>query len=207
MFVLSLCNQLCPDKLPVVVGERLGDGSDGEVFTINDQPEKVIKLCVIYDSPARRVKDYHSRIKLILDYMVQNSPEPYAKLYEHGYLGQYRRAFYDSPKKDQPFVIYYYIVEKLEKLTEDEKKVFHTILSHEDRGITKNYTPEKLRETLQGLGRGLDFDAEKVTLFCDNIRKSPVSHLDLHPRNIMKTKGGEFKLIDFDRSILENQNV
>jgi hypothetical protein len=204
MFVLSLCNQLCPDKIPVSVGDRLGDGSDGEVFSIRTDPNKVIKFCILYERLDRGLRDY-DRTQKVLEYMLKEQPEPYAKLYEYGHLGDFTRKVVGR-RKEQPYVMYYYVMEKLQKLSEDEKKVFHTILSHEDRGIEKNYSSEKIREMLQGLGRGLDFDAEKVTLFCDNIRSAPVSHLDLHVRNIMKDMSGHFKLIDFDRSILENDN-
>jgi len=205
MYVLSLCRQLCPDKIPVSVDKRLGDGSDGEVFTITDHPDKVIKFCILYerfDRSDRGIKDY-DRIQKVLDYMLQNNPAPFVKLHEHGYLGKFSRKVVERRKAEQEFIIYFYVMDKLEKLSEDEKKVFHSILSHEDRGITKNYSPEKIEEMLQGLGRGLDFDAEKVTLFCDFIRRSPVSHLDLHPRNIMKDSAGHFKLVDFDRVLLE----
>jgi len=60
---------------------------------------------------------------------------------------------------------------------------------------------------LQGMSRGLDFDAEKVTLFCNNIRTAPVSHLDIHVRNIMKNDTGDYKLIDLDRIELEKEDV
>ena len=59
---------------------------------------------------------------------------------------------------------------------------------------------------LDGMAQGLDFSAEKVRLFCDNIRKVPAHHLDIHVRNIMKNDLGEFKLIDLDRVVLEDDN-
>jgi serine/threonine protein kinase len=200
MYVYSLCRQLCHDKLPVQPVERLGDGADGEVLSIKDQPDKVIKLCVIYDHPARELKEYQ-QIQQVLDYIMNAQPPAYVRVYKHGYLGTYSRQIYKVPNKceKQEFLLYYYIMEKLYKITEDEKKVFHSIISHEDRGIEKNYSPEKVNEMLQGMSRGLDFDVEKVRVFYYNLRQAHVLHRDLHVRNIMKNATGDFKLVDCDR--------
>lgn len=198
MFVLSLCRQLCPDKLPVEPEERLDDGADGEVLTIAGQPDKVIKLGVIYEHPNRELTVY-KQVQRVLDYTMTTQPEAFVRVYEHGYLGTYTRKIVEWRKDHQDFLLYYYIMEKLNKISEDEKKVFHTIISHEDRGINKNYSPEKIREMLQGMSRGLDFNADKVILFCQNLQANQVVHEDLHPRNILKNADGNFKLIDLDR--------
>ena len=65
------------------------------------------------------------------------------------------------------FILHYYIMEKLYTISEDEYKVFHTILSHEDREIKKNWSRKKIEETIKGLSLGLDFDKDKVLSFCD----------------------------------------
>lgn len=201
MYVHSLCKQLCPEKLPVQPEERLGDGADGEVLTIRDQPDRVIKLSVIYECPSRELKVY-KEIKKVLDYLVKEQPITFVKVYEHGYLGTYSRKMADWQKESQDFLMYYYIMEKLFKITEEEKKVFHSIVSHEDRGIEKNFPLEKVEEMLRGMSRGLDFDTEKVMLFYRNLRQAQVLHQDIHVRNIMKTATGEFKLVDFDRTAM-----
>jgi len=206
--VLSLCHQLCPDKIPVKTGERIGSGgADGEVFEILDEPTKVIKMGILYERHDRGLQNYFTAIQKGLDYVMTVQPAAYARVYEHGYLGTYSRKAEHWRTGKQNFIIYYYIMEKLHKTTEDERKVFHTILSHEDRGIEKNFSPDKIRKMLEGMSKGLDFDAEKVTLFCDNIRGASVSHLDIHVRNIMKDDAGKFKLIDLDRIELEKDNV
>lgn len=196
----------CPDKLPYQTGERLGEGADGEVFSIPDEPKKVLKLGILYERHDRGFENHYKQIQKVLDYLIVTRPDAYAHVYEQGYLGTYSRKADHWRSGEQKFIIYYYTMEKLEKTSEDERKVFHSILSHEDRGIEKNFSPEKVREMLQGMGRGLDFDAEKVTLFCDNIRSAPISHLDIHVRNIMKDELGNFKLIDLDRIELEKRN-
>ncbi len=205
MFVLSLCKRLCPDKIPDNLGEYLGDGADGEVFSINGDSSRVIKLGIMYERPSQGLLKGYKQIQSVLDFLITNQPVAYARVYEHGYIGTYSRDVEFLKNKKQNFIIYFYSMEKLEKITEDEKKVFHSILSHEDRGKKKDFSPEKVLEMLQGLSRGLDFDAEKVTLFCENIRSAPVSHLDIHVRNIMKNSVGDYKLIDMDRITLEKE--
>lgn len=199
MFVLSLCRQFCPDWIPNNLGSRLGEGADGEVFSLTDDPKKVLKLGILYEHHDGELFGYYNEIDRVLNYLIRVQPAAYARVYEQGYLGLYSREMPYWRKGVQKFVIYYYTMEKLQKISENESKVFHSILSHEDRGIEKNYPPEKIQEMLQGLSRGLDFDAEKVTLFCDNINEAALSHLDLHPRNILKDADGNFKAIDMDR--------
>ena len=207
MLVLSLCRQLCPDKIPYPTDVRLGDGADGEVFSIIGVPDKVLKLGIFYERHDKGLEKHYKQIQKVLDYLVANSLAGYARVYEHGYLGTYSRKAEHWRSGEQKVIIYYYTMEKLNKITEDEKKVFHTILSHEDRGIEKNFSSDKIREMLLGMSRGLDFDVEKVTLFCNNITAAPVSHLDIHVRNIMKNDTDDYKLIDLDRIELEKEDV
>ena len=207
MFVLSMVRQFCPDKIPVTPDVRLGEGADGEVFSIAGDQNRVLKLGILYERHDRGFTSYYKQIQKVLDYLIANHPDAYARVYEHGFLGSFSRKMEHWRSGEQKFIIYYYIMEKLNKISEDENKVFHSILSHEDRGIEKNFSPEKIREMLEGMGRGLDFDAEKVTLFCNNIKGAPISHLDIHVRNIMKDDAGNFKLIDLDRIELEKDDV
>ncbi len=207
MFVLSLCRQFCPDKLPVQPDVRLGEGADGEVFSIVGDSNRVLKLGILYERHDRGFLNYYHQIERVLQYLIASQPDAYARVYEHGFLGSYSRKMEHWRNGEQKFIIYYYIMEKLNKISEDESRVFHSILSHEDRGIEKNFSPEKIREMLEGMSRSLDFDAEKVTLFCNKIKSAPVSHLDIHVRNIMKDDAGNFKLIDLDRIELEKDNV
>lgn len=201
MIVLQLCQRWCPDKIPSnISSKRIGDGADGEVFELADDPNKVIKLCVLYDTGSVGYKQTYQYITKSIDHLVQHPHPSYALVYEHVYMGEgSRQVVWGNTHKEQPFLLYYYVMEKLGKISEDEAKVFHTILSHEDRGIKKNFSADQLKEILTGLRRGLDFDVEKVILFHDNLKNAPLAHLDIHVRNIMKDANGYFKMIDFDR--------
>lgn len=192
-----------PYDLPVinVIGEQIDSGgSDGEIFALADQPDKVIKLSVIFDRFDQTPKNiYQKNILPTFDYVMIKSPPAYVHVYEHGYLGEYNRKMLYWKDGLQNFVIHYCIMEKLLKLTEDEKKVFHSVISHEDRGIKKDLFPEKVSKILDGLSRGLDFDVEMVKLFFEQLQQIKIEHNDLHQRNVMKTNNGYFKLIDLDR--------
>jgi thiamine kinase-like enzyme len=205
MLVLNLCKQFCPEKIPAEPGERLGDGADGETFVIADEPTKVMKLSVIYDRFEDSPKEiYFNRIAPVLDYVMLNAPALCVAVYEHGYLGEYSRKVTNWRQGKQIFVIHYCIMERLHNLSDDERKALHSLVSHEDRKIQKDLEPSKIKEIVEGLARGLDFDKEKVILFCEQLREAYLSHSDIHPRNIMKDGSGYFKLVDFDRAILEN---
>jgi serine/threonine protein kinase len=207
MNVLSLCQQNFPERIPVTTQERLGGGADGEVFAIDGQLDKVIKFGIFHERHDKKFLQYYKQIQKVLDYLIVNQPQAYARVYEHGYLGEASREAAHWRSGQQKYVMYYYIMEKLQKITEDEQKVFHTILSHEDRGIEKNFSPDEIQEMLRGMERGLDFDTEKVIFFCENIRSAAISHLDIHVRNILKDGTGNFKLIDLDRIELEKNNA
>lgn len=165
----------------------IGKGVDGEVYSMPNNPDRVIKFCQVFDC------DQYELTAAVLDKLLLEPLPIYARVYARGY-----RKFVSKG-----YVLYFYVMEKLIPISEDERKVFHTILSHEDRNIKKNYTSSELEKILSGLKRGLDFDAERVKFLCERLRESPIKHLDIHPRNIMKNAEGDYKFIDFDRARLQ----
>lgn len=197
MLVLNVCEKVCPEKLNFDISHRVGDGADGEVFELKNG--QILKLCIHYDWGDTFSFENLSKV---LDYLKNNQVSHFAQVYDFSYLGEYERNLYGDKK--QKYFLYYYTMERLEKISEDEKKVFHSILSHEDRNIEKNFSILKIKEMLRGMSMGLDFDIKNVILFCEQINKSSIYHKDIHPRNILKDKQGRFKLIDFDRCELKN---
>jgi hypothetical protein len=201
MLVLPLCQKDCPDKIPPNLSTKLGEGADGEVFALHGEDNKVIKLSALFDYWDTNLAQEYSRIESVVKY-IQSVPLPvYSKVFSFEKLIESQREIWGG--KQQNYILYSYVMEKCFSLSEDEKKVFHSIVSHEDLGIEKNYSEPQIKKMLNGMSLGLDFDAERVIFFYRNFRKSPVRHLDLHVRNIMKDGSGNFKLIDFDRTTLE----
>lgn len=195
----SLCQDLCPELIPVQISSRLGDGADGEVFEILNSTDKVIKFSILYEYSNPIDKEFE-RISNVLDFLQRTHPDTYAQVYENKKLIKSSRKTVSGL---QDYILYYYIMEKCFKISDDEKKVFHTILSHEDRGIKKNYLDHEVKKILHGLSLGLDFDMKKIFSFYQSFQKVLINHSDIHPRNIMKDKLGNFKLIDFDRGELK----
>jgi serine/threonine protein kinase len=168
------------------IADQIGSGVDGEVYLMSDDPLKVIKICQCFDI------DQYKLTANVLDKLLFEPSPIHARVYARGQ----RRNI------EKNYVIHFYVMEKLNKISDDESKVFHTILSHEDRNIIKNYTPNQLEKILDGLHVGLDFDTKRIKFFCDAILVSPIKHNDIHPRNIMKDIYGNYKFIDFDRAVL-----
>lgn len=201
MLVLKLCQKSCPELIPVTLTDKLGDGADGEVFSFIEDGNKVIKLSIIYEELGVSLARSFDYINELLGYLISRPSPAYARVYEHKYMIESARQVFGN--QDQKYIIHYYIMEKLQKISEDERKVFHSILSHEDTVNQKNFSIEKIKKMLVGLARGLDFSQEKVIFFVNNLRSTPIRHLDIHPRNIMADSAGNFKLIDFDRAELD----
>ena len=182
------------------LGSELGYGSDGQSFLLKDFPGKVIKLGAFFQNINQ--KDPHEvwiKLKAVLDHLM-NHPDPvYVKVWGTQFMGEYSRLFLDA---SQSYVLYFYLMEELYKLSADEARVFHSIISHEDDNKKKDFSLAKVRDMLQGMSKALDFDSQKILDFYQGVQDSPIVHHDIHARNIMKDRDGNFKLIDLDRSQL-----
>lgn len=213
MMALKMIRQhKCP--INYSLGNEIGHGgADGEVYEIKNDSSKVVKFSVIYEwdidqLPApigfpADIKLRYQNISKVLDHLISNPEPAYVRVYAREYLGEYTRpVVFNNEMRDQKMILHYYVMEKLNKLSDDEFKVFHSILSHEDRNINKNFTIKKIKEMLAGMSVGLDFDTDKVIFFIENFKTAPIIYNDLHPRNIVKNSVGDFLLIDLDRSKL-----
>lgn len=169
-------------------------GADGSVYNITNN--QVLKLSAQFDWNDNLKLDYKNTCD-VLSYLSGKVLPSFANVYSFAHIGRFNRTVFNDVI--QNYVLYYYTMEKLNPISEDEKRVFHTLLSHEDNNVVKNYSKSKVKEIVESLHRALDFDKGKVMMLCDDIRSSVIEHNDLNPRNIMKNDRGDFKLIDFDR--------
>jgi RIO-like serine/threonine protein kinase len=180
------------------IGEEIGYGADGQVFNLLDFEDWVIKLSVLYDNRVCENPAYEN-IRDVLSFIEKGNESVCVRVHEHKYIGSGTEK---TPLGERNYILYYYVMDRLNKISEDEKRVFHSILSHEDRNIKKYYSLASVTDMLRGMQRGLDFDYNKVFNFYRNVRVSKLNHQDLHVRNIMKDNDGNFKLIDFDRATI-----
>lgn len=168
------------------VGDLLtSSGADGELFYSD---KNVIKFVEIKDSKKQSLNSWNS-IKYKIEFIIKNNPNHFVTTYDCGVV----KCFGNDKEY---FIIYFYLMEKLNKISSDESKLFHSILSHEDSNKVKNkdYTKDILE-----MNRFLDFDKNKVFEFLNKIKKSKIQQLDVHQRNIMKDDSGNFKFIDLER--------
>lgn len=199
MLVYKLVQQNCPNSIKYFIGTKLGDGADGEVFDLIDYPNLVIKFTILYGLPEASLLEKYSSIDSTLKFLSHTPVCTCARVYQHEMLGIYTRPWDGAT---QQYLLYYSVLEKLCKISTDEYRVFHSLISHEDQEKKKDLSPAKVKKMLAGMATALDFDSERVTFFYENFDKSPIKHLDVHPRNIMKDSIGNFKLVDFDRTLL-----
>lgn len=194
MQALKLAKELIPNLIDSTL-EEIGSGADGDVYLLKTDPNKVIKYSVYYCW-------YEDNIKKLIEQRLagfaaaQQNSELFVNVYSFNYLGSGKRKVFTG---EQDYLLFSCTMEKLNKISEDERRVFHSIVSHEDDNKIKKFSIEKVRSMLQGMKYGLDFDEHQVMLFYKNLLNCKVEYTDLHPRNIMKNKKGEFKLIDIDR--------
>jgi thiamine kinase-like enzyme len=197
MKAFALCQQLCPELLPVV-GDQIGHGgADGEVFILPKTPDRVIKFSIIYDYPfAPYLKEYE-RINDVLTYLVSQHPDTCVRVHSHCKLAEGNRQ--NVTFGDQKYLLYCYVMDKCFSLSEEEKKVFHSIISP----LKKFRSTDKSEKILIGLSKGFDFDIKKIMSFVKGVSSLPFTHSDLSVLNIMNDIHGNLKLIDFDRAKLE----
>ena len=174
----------CPEFNKYKVGERISEGADGETFISED---KVIKFVIVTDT-KKNVNNVWFKNKNIINYIQDSNQSHLCKVFDFGLVKVI----------EQPYsVIYFYLMEKLNKLSEDESKAIDSLISHRDYNKQPNIN--KSLGLIKDLSKFLDFDYNKISNFLINIRDSNLVHLDMHPRNVMKDSFGNFNLIDFDR--------
>ena len=196
MQALKAIQTIFPGKVAYPIFDKIGDGADGDVYLTTD--DNVIKFSILYDLPERydldlKILKVISNLKMIKD----DSPQHFAKIININYIGQSSRATVDG---EQKFHLYYYVLERAYKLSEDEKKVFHTLFPQEwDNNKTYPTNSFEAEKIIKDLSKYLDFDADKVNMFYTLAVTSKFHHNDPNVNNIMKDKDGNFKFIDFDR--------
>lgn len=174
------------------IEKEIGSGVEGKVFeTLNN---KVIKFSVVYAQEEHLDERYYN-ISFILNHLKNNNISPYLKIHDFGFIGKFKNTFANFTEN---FSIHYYVTDKLNRISEDERKLFHVVLCHEDLNKKKNFSNYQIKKMLSEMHGWLDFDIDRAITFIDDIRDSQVIHNDIHVRNIMKDDFGKFYLIDYD---------
>ncbi len=194
------------DKFTFSLGQEIGYGAQGNVFVINDHPERVMKISFMYDIHDETIESKFESVSKIYNYIKDNNPSGLVRIYDFGHLTDGTREVYSyikDQKKFQKIIIFYSIQEKLQQLSEDEKKVFKTICQ---LWRSELELKRPLEEVIAEQAVFLDFNQAKVNEFVKHITDCPVDNRDKHRRNVMKDSDGNFKMIDFDLAQLKVQS-
>lgn len=172
------------------VGKLISNsGADGEVFESNNN---IIKFVMMFDSKKKIITDYNKN-KNIINKIIESRPNHFVEVYDFGFV----KEIEDYNKNY--CLIYFYLMEKLNKISDDEKRVFHSLISHEDFNKIKKIDVYRINSIIKELDGYLSFDKDKVLNFIKNIKNSKIEQTDIHERNIMKDNFGNFKFIDLER--------
>jgi hypothetical protein len=195
----DLLQKFAPEKIIYTVSELLGDGADGECYSIKSDKSKVIKYSILYDLDySGTLLDKYSSIERSLQYVQNQHNSCVAKLYDFGLLYKGNRK---TVVGTQEYIIYFSIFENLYKLSDDEKKAMHSVLNFFENKVNS----AQVNKELINLSFYLDFDYKKLFIFYNSLidLSEKFNHNDLHIRNIMRDKCGNIKLIDFDKSTIK----
>ena len=108
------------------LGNYIGSGVDGEVYELGD---KVIKLVLIKDEKKKALAAFNKN-RILINNLIDSKQNLFVNVFDFKVLTQGADNNY--------YIIYSYIMERLEKLSEDEYKVIKTLISHDDFNIKKD---------------------------------------------------------------------
>ncbi len=172
-----------------IVGEFLGRGFHGDVWTVPGVEDKVIKFSRIVEAMTQQpLKEFYNNLTEVLAEQQNNAYPCYVKIFNISFLYEGIRFHPKNPTLGQKFILYSTLMEKLIPLSLDEKKLFDT--------ITTAKSPIDFLVASQA--GWLNFDQQKVMTFHNQIESTPIKHGDYRSPNIMKDSEGNFKLIDLD---------
>ena len=179
-------------ELPFHLGLEIGSGIDGQVFESQDNSNRVIKIS---SANSSSIASGYPQIAKILRSVQIGKIHHFVKIYSFGPL-----FTYPIPDLSRDTATIFFVeMEKLFPISEDEQKIFHTLVSHEDANKKKKFPTKQIISILEDLSRWLSFDKEKAKNFCIAATSGPIYHKDLHIRNVMKNARGDYKLVDLDR--------
>lgn len=190
--------QISKEPIPLV-GERLGEGTQGEVFSLLDDPNKVIKFAYLEskkDKCTGKNEVIKSSFLSVMGYLKKHYFSCFPKVYHYGVLDIYNDKSYSGNVH-----LSFSVVEKLEKLSEDEAFMIESIVSHIENCCSDLERIEFIiRRHCDNYN--INLNIKKFMRFYTQLICVPVIHNDMCGSNFMIDEYGDYKLIDFDRARL-----
>ncbi len=153
-------------------GKRIYCTGAAWVFNLTRYSSRVIKIVKMTDD----FDDYHERnyvkLKSIIAWAKKNSNPSVAKVFKFGKFKLDGNEYY------------YYVMEKLEKLP--------------NKFYSDDFIDLILVVYVDGIYKFTEFLEPRIKKFIDGAQAMPFQYIDLHQGNIMKSKSGNLKFIDFE---------
>ena len=182
------------------VGRQIGRGTQGEVFELLSDSDRVLK-CAYLDSDVSHTVEKNESIKksflAVMKYLKHYQHSCFLKVYDYGVV--------DARKipnaKSGRIHISFSIVERLKKLEPREEYLFDTIEPYTQKRSTDF---EKVRRMIRDHASlyEMNLDTEKLMNFYNKLICAPVNHNDMCGSNFMKNTAGDYKAIDLDRATM-----
>lgn len=194
----SFARSIVKEKFNLDVQEEIGIGAQGTVFSIKNT-SNVIKISALYDwNKYKNFENEYENISQVYNFIINNKPINVVSIFEFNKIHDGLRKTYNG---EQRYIIYFSIQERLNNLTEDEKKVFKTVCQSVNNELDSSHSIEAI---LKDLSSWYDFDLNKIIIFYNSLKQSRIEHKDFHIGNIMKDKNNNYKMIDFDLAQLKD---
>jgi serine/threonine protein kinase len=187
------------DPLPFTIDKCIGSGNQGQVYSLKDNPDQVVKLSMLYDDfTGLSLEEEFDKLQKIYQHIIDNPHKSLVKVYSFGELYRGKMEIFEW---EHNYVIYNAIMQKLNTLSENEQKVFKTVCDIYNKALEAR----PIATILDELEEWFDVDKGRVLTFYNSLSSLDIDNKDVKPQNIMKDNEGQYKLIDYDLAIIKEK--
>lgn len=176
------------------LGKKLGSGTQGSVFTVSNNPDKVFKLSYLKPLVRFDVKETINKrmvhYALVMNFLSQNKVSCFPKIYKYGI---------NKIQDEGGSIVSWSLQEKLFHLSKQERMALDYLSYFFNKRCDIDEFYNIFNEKISKID--LPNSSKDEILNCYKYYyESPIEHNDIHYLNFMKDSFGNFKLIDFDYS-------
>lgn len=187
------------------VGVLIAEGSQGEVYHLAGEPDKVIKFssldCDIREVKIKRDKRRQDYLD-VMDFLNRNNYDCFPRVYDFGICDVPNTGSKLDPSGFyEPAHYCFSIVQKLKEISPREQFLMEE-LGYQIESRNSNF--EDIKNLIERLidGRQMTVDIDRIMNFYTEIVCMPINHNDMAGCNFMRDANCDYKLIDFDRATL-----
>src|SRR5271165_5683341 len=92
-------------NFPFSIGDELGFGAQGQVFSIKEYSDKIIKFSIVYDvDPVLEIEKVYNNIYNVYNFVIENNISGIVKIFEFNKLLENTRSTVCGLQK---YIVYY----------------------------------------------------------------------------------------------------